>query len=68
MDCELHYGLVLQMINIVINIIRYLIITQFICLPKSPSILLFKPIIYSSTEYIKIIFMKVNVCSAITLI
>ena len=68
MDCELHYGLVLQMINIVINIIRYLIKIQFICLPKSQSILLFKPITYSSTEYIKIIFMNVNVCSAITLI
>ena len=39
MDCELYYGLVLQMINIVINIIRYLINTQFICLPKSQSIL-----------------------------
>ena len=68
MDCELHYGIVLQMINIVINIIRYLINTQFICLPKSQSILLFKPITYSSTEYINIIFMKVNVCSAKTLI
>ena len=68
MDCELYYGFVLQMINIVINIIRYLINTQFICLPKSQSILLFKPITYSSTEYIKISFMKVNVCSAITLI
>ena len=68
MDCELYYGLVLQMINIVINIIRYLINTQFICLPKSQSILLFKPITYSSTEYIKISFMKVNICSAITLI